>query len=49
MMHLALKILKASGSLEVRCGGRWGHSHGDRVVRRYEMRNSWTVDKGGRE
>ena len=26
MMHLPLKRLEAPGSLEVRWGGRWGHS-----------------------
>jgi hypothetical protein len=29
MMHL--KRLEAPGSLEVRWGGRWGHTSGDRV------------------
>ena len=30
-MHLTLKRLEASGSLEVRCGGMWGHPYGDMV------------------
>jgi hypothetical protein len=47
MMHLTLKRLEAPGSLEVRWGGGWGHSHGDRVVgRRCGMWNSWRVDGG---
>jgi hypothetical protein len=29
MMHLILKRLEAPGSLEVRQGGRWGHTCGD--------------------
>ena len=32
MMHLTLKRLEASGSLEARYGGGWRHPHGDRVV-----------------
>jgi hypothetical protein len=31
MMHLTLKRLEASRSLEVRWGGGWGHPYGDRV------------------
>ena len=30
-MHLTLKILEASGSLDVRWGGGWGYPHGNRV------------------
>ena len=29
-MHLILKRLEAPGSLEVRLGEWWGHSHGDK-------------------
>jgi hypothetical protein len=48
MMHLTLKRLEAPGSLEVRWGGGWGHSHGDRGVgRRYGMWNSQRVNGGG--
>jgi hypothetical protein len=30
MRHL--KRLEALGNLEIRCGGGWGHRHGDRMV-----------------
>jgi hypothetical protein len=46
MMHLTLKRLEASGSLEVRWGGWWGHPcrDGGRVKRRCGMWNIWKVD-----
>jgi hypothetical protein len=47
MMHLTLKRLETSGSLEVRWGVGWRHPHGNRWVgRRYRMWNSRRVDEG---
>jgi hypothetical protein len=44
MMHLTLKRLEASGNLEVRWGGEWGHPHGDwGLRRRYRIGGMGTV------
>jgi hypothetical protein len=43
MMHLTLKRLEVSGSLDIRRVGRWGHPRGDRVGKRYGMWSSRRV------
>jgi hypothetical protein len=49
MMHLTLKRLEASGSLEARYGGGWRHPHGDRIGRRCRMLSSQRVDGRGEQ
>jgi hypothetical protein len=47
IMHLTLKRLQSSGSLEVRWGWGWGHPCGDREMgRRFWMWSSRRMERG---